>query len=51
MGGRHVECAVDDCVVDRDRKIVTTPAYMYPARIREARAGIQKLVQAVLGMA
>ncbi|MDO8332165.1 MAG: isoprenoid biosynthesis glyoxalase ElbB [Fluviicoccus sp.] len=51
MGGKHVECAVDDCVVDRDRKIVTTPAYMYPARIREARAGIQKLVGAVLGMA
>ena len=51
MGGKHVECAVDECVVDRERKIVTTPAYMYPARIREARAGIQKLVQAVLGMA
>lgn len=51
MGGRHVECAVDDCVVDRERKIVTTPAYMYPARIREARAGIGKLVEAVLAMA
>lgn len=51
MGGRHVECAVDDCVVDRERKIVTTPAYMYPARIREARAGIRKLVEAVLDLA
>lgn len=51
MGGRHVACAVDDCVVDRARKIVTTPAYMYPARIREARAGIRKLVEAVLSMA
>jgi enhancing lycopene biosynthesis protein 2 len=51
MGGKHVECAVEECVVDRERKIVTTPAYMYPARIREARAGIQKLVQAVLALA
>ncbi len=51
MGGKHVECAVEECVVDRERKIVTTPAYMYPARIREARAGIRKLVAAVLGMA
>jgi enhancing lycopene biosynthesis protein 2 len=51
MGGRHVECAVDDCVVDRERKIVTTPAYMYPARIREARTGISKLVAAVLDLA
>jgi enhancing lycopene biosynthesis protein 2 len=51
MGGRHVDCAVDECVVDRERKIVTTPAYMYPARIREARAGIRKLVEAVLALA
>ncbi|HEX5276530.1 MAG TPA: isoprenoid biosynthesis glyoxalase ElbB [Fluviicoccus sp.] len=51
MGGKHVECAVDECVVDRERKIVTTPAYMYPARIREARAGIRKLVAAVLDLA
>ncbi len=51
MGGVHVDCAVDDCVIDRERKIVTTPAYMYAARIREARIGIQKLVTAVLAMA
>lgn len=51
MGGVHVACAVDDCVIDYERKIVTTPAYMYPARIREARKGIQKLVQAVLELA
>lgn len=51
MGGKHVECAVDECVVDREHKIVTTPAYMYPARIRDARAGIKKLVAAVLDLA
>jgi enhancing lycopene biosynthesis protein 2 len=46
-----VACAVDDCVVDAARKIVTTPAYMYPARISEAHRGISKLVTAVLEMA
>ncbi len=51
MGGKHVDCAVTDCVIDHERKIVSTPAYMYPARLSEARAGIQKLVQAVLKMA
>lgn len=51
MGGQHVECAVDDCVVDAERKIVTTPAYMYNARISEAQRGISKLVGAVLEMA
>ncbi len=45
------EVGVHNIVVDRRLKIVTTPAYMYPARIREARTGIQKLVAAVLGMA
>jgi enhancing lycopene biosynthesis protein 2 len=51
MGGRHVVCAVDDCVVDAEHRIVTTPAYMYPARISEAATGIRKLVAAVLEMA
>lgn len=51
MGGQHVNCAVDDCVVDTERKIVTTPAYMYNARISEAQRGINKLVSAVLELA
>src|SRR5690606_1812397 len=28
MGGKHVECPVDEFVVDEARKVVTTPAYM-----------------------
>jgi enhancing lycopene biosynthesis protein 2 len=50
-GARHVQCAVEDIVVDRRLKIVTTPAYMLAQRITEAEAGINKLVQAVLEMA
>lgn len=50
-GGVHVECAVTDCVVDEAKKIVTTPAYMYPARLSEAATGIGKLVKAVLELA
>lgn len=49
-GGVHVDCAVDDCVVDAEKKIVTTPAYMYPARISEAATGIGKLVISVLAL-
>lgn len=52
MGGRHVRCAVTDCVVDAERKVVTTPAYMYgDARVAEVATGIRKLVAAVLEMA
>ncbi len=51
MGGRHEPCAVDQICVDRERKLVTTPAYMLAGRIREAQQGIQRLVDEVLAMA
>lgn len=44
MGGLHKCCAVDDVVVDREHKVVTTPAYMLAKRISEAASGIFKLV-------
>lgn len=50
-GARHLACAVDDAVVDRRLKIVSTPAYMLAKRVTEAEAGINKLVAAVLEMA
>lgn len=48
MGARHVRCAAGDVVVDRDRRIVTTPAYMLAHRIGEVAAGAEKLVAAVI---
>lgn len=48
MGGIHVVCPVDDIVVDAERKIVTTPAYMLANSIGEAAKGIDKLVARVL---
>ncbi len=48
MGQEGVECAVDQCVVDTKHRIVSTPAYMYDARISEVAAGIDKLVAALL---
>jgi enhancing lycopene biosynthesis protein 2 len=51
MGAKHVSCEVDEFVVDRDKKIVSTPAYMLATRISEAAAGIEKLVRTVIEMA
>ena len=50
MGAHHVECPVDDIVVDKERKVVSKPAYMEAKRISEAAAGIEKLVTEILGM-
>jgi enhancing lycopene biosynthesis protein 2 len=38
-------------VVDRERKIITSPAYMLAERISEAADGIERTVEALLEMA
>ncbi len=51
MGARHKNCDVRDCVVDAEKKIVTTPAYMLAGSIKEAADGIEKLVTEVVRLA
>jgi enhancing lycopene biosynthesis protein 2 len=50
MGSKHVNCAVEDFVVDEEKKIVTTPAYMLAEDIMEAATGIEKLVSKIMSM-
>jgi enhancing lycopene biosynthesis protein 2 len=49
-GAKHVVCPSTDDVVDRDHKIVTSPAYMYDTRIADAAQGIEKLVKDVISL-
>jgi enhancing lycopene biosynthesis protein 2 len=51
MGAKHVVCPVDEVRVDEENRIVTTPAYMYEARISEVATGIDKAVAMLLRMA
>lgn len=48
MGGVHVDCPVRECVVDREHKVVSTPAYMLGQRISEVADGIDGAVAALL---
>ena len=50
MKSAHVDCPVEEFVVDEEHKIVTSPAYMLAGSISEAAVGIEKTVQAVLSM-
>ncbi|WP_211197817.1 isoprenoid biosynthesis glyoxalase ElbB [Permianibacter fluminis] len=50
MGGVHVSCPVREFVVDEQRKIVSTPAYMLAQNIGEAADGIEKAVKATLAL-
>lgn len=50
MGSTHVDCDVRNCVIDKDNKLVTTPAYMLAGCISEAADGIEKTVKAVIDL-
>jgi hypothetical protein len=51
MGATHVACAVSELAVDREKKLVSTPAYMLGQRICEVADGIDAAVGALLEMA
>jgi enhancing lycopene biosynthesis protein 2 len=51
MGHVHVNCPVDDIVVDEEHKVVTTPAYMLAKSIKDVEPGISKLVRKIFDMA
>lgn len=51
MGAKHRKAKVTEVVVDRKHKIVTTPCYMYDARISEVAEGAEKAVKALLELA
>lgn len=50
LGAFHQVCSFDDCVVDFDNKVVSTPAYMTAQNIYQVSLGIEKLVQSLLKM-
>lgn len=50
MGVKHTVCKVNEIKVDKNNKIVTTPAYMLGPGIKEVASGIEKLVKEILAM-
>lgn len=50
MGGTHIACPVTEARVDKERKMVTTPAYMLAGKVSEAYSGISACVTEVLAL-
>ena len=50
MGSNHIACPAKETIVDKDKKIVSTPAYMEAINMAEAACGIEKLVDEVLAL-
>lgn len=44
MGGLHKSCAVNEVAIDREHKVVSTPAFMLARGPAEASTGIFKLI-------
>ena len=50
MGASHSKTTHGEIVVDREKKVVTTPCYMLNARVDQIGEGAENLVKAVLEM-
>ena len=50
MGSAHVACPVTETVIDKENKLISSPAYMLAGRISEAATGIEKTVKELLAM-
>ena len=50
MGCHHTDCPTTDFVIDKENKIVSTPAYMLGPTISHVQQGIEKTVDEILGM-
>ncbi|CAH9055369.1 Glyoxalase ElbB [Pseudoalteromonas holothuriae] len=51
LGAQHVECDVENIVLDSIHKVISTPAYMLAESISEASVGIHKALKALVEMA
>jgi enhancing lycopene biosynthesis protein 2 len=51
MGAKHVVCPVEEFRIDEEERVITSPAYMYDARISEVAAGIDRTVKELVRMA
>ena len=46
-GAEHKACPVEEAIIDHDKKLITTPAYMLAGSISEANASIQSAINAL----
>ena len=51
LGAEHIDCHVDDIVIDETQKVISTPAYMLAQSISEASTGIQKAMLKLVELA
>ncbi|MFC3024608.1 isoprenoid biosynthesis glyoxalase ElbB [Vibrio zhugei] len=51
LGGQHVDCPVEDYVLDQKNNVLSTPAYMLANNVTEAATGIDRLIKKLVELA
>lgn len=51
LGGQHIDCPVEDYVLDQTNNVLSTPAYMLASSVSEAATGIDRLVKKLVELA
>ena len=49
-GATHVDCPVEEAVIDHRHKVVSTPAYMLGPGVSDVWKGIKQLVDEVISL-
>jgi len=50
MGAEHITCPVEECIVDKDKKLITSPAYMLAGSVNEAYQGISASIKELVNL-
>jgi len=50
LGAVHINCPVDEAIVDKENKIVTSPAYMLGNKVFEVAKGIEETAIKLMGL-
>ena len=50
FGAEHEEKTVEEVCIDEERKIVTTPAFMFDAEFHQVHDGVSSMIQAVIDL-
>lgn len=50
LGASHMDCQVKETIVDKENKIVTSPAYMLGQSISEVAVGVEATVEALFDL-
>jgi enhancing lycopene biosynthesis protein 2 len=47
MGAEHIDCPVNQAVIDREARVVTAPAYMLAKSIKDVEESVKAMIDGI----